>query len=150
MVRASSSACSGRGRNAPLPCFTSSTRPVRPSASFLDMMLAAMSGIASTVPVTSRSAYSLRSAGAISGGLTDQGAAPLDHLRLGLRERQAGTEPRDRFELIERAARVPEAAAGHHGHGHAANGDEGGQHEGDLVTDAAGGVLVDARRVSIR
>ena len=42
--------------NAPLPRFTSSTSPVSPSASFFDMMLAAMSGIDSTVPVTSRSA----------------------------------------------------------------------------------------------
>src|SRR5207244_2916233 len=32
-----------------------------------DMMLAAINGIAATVPVTSRSAYSRRSAGAISG-----------------------------------------------------------------------------------
>ena len=37
-----------------------------PSASFLLMIEAAMSGMLSTVAVTSRSAYSLRSAGAIS------------------------------------------------------------------------------------
>ena len=50
--------------NAPLPNFTSSTRASVPSAIFFDMMLEAISGIASTVPVTSRSAYSFLSAGA--------------------------------------------------------------------------------------
>ena len=44
------------GMNAPLPVFTSSTRPLRPSASFFDMILAEISGIDSTVPVTSRKA----------------------------------------------------------------------------------------------
>ena len=43
------------------------TSPVKPSASFLLMMLDAMSGMDSTVAVASRSAYILRSAGAISG-----------------------------------------------------------------------------------
>ena len=47
---------SSSGRNAPDPVFTSRTRPSSPSASFFDMMLAAMSGIDSTVAVTSRSA----------------------------------------------------------------------------------------------
>jgi hypothetical protein len=42
--------------NAPLPVFTSSTSPFSPSASFFDMMLAEMSGMDSTVPVTSLSA----------------------------------------------------------------------------------------------
>ena len=42
--------------NAPEPTFTSSTSAPVPSAIFLLMMLLAMSGIASTVPVTSRSA----------------------------------------------------------------------------------------------
>ena len=41
---------------APLPTLTSSTRPSIPSASFFDMIEAAMSGIDSTVAVTSRSA----------------------------------------------------------------------------------------------
>ena len=50
--------------NAPEPTFTSSTSESVPSAIFLLMIELAMSGIASTVPVTSRSAYSLRSAGA--------------------------------------------------------------------------------------
>ena len=42
--------------NAPEPNFTSSTSASVPSAIFLDMIEDAMSGIASTVPVTSRSA----------------------------------------------------------------------------------------------
>ncbi len=50
--------------NAPLPTFTSSTRASTPSASFFDMMEDEISGMDSTVPVTSRSEYSLPSAGA--------------------------------------------------------------------------------------
>ena len=49
-------ACSSVFINAPRPTFTSSTSASMPSASFFDMMLAAMSGIDSTVPVTSRRA----------------------------------------------------------------------------------------------
>ena len=56
MVRASTSDWAGSVMNAPLPVLMSSTRPESPSASFLDMMLAEMSGIDSTVPVTSRRA----------------------------------------------------------------------------------------------
>src|ERR1035438_3905696 len=48
---------------APEPTLTSSTRASMPSASFFDMMEEEMSGMDSTVAVTSRSAYSLRSAG---------------------------------------------------------------------------------------
>jgi len=47
-----------------------------PPASFLDMMLLAMSGMESTVAVTSRSAYSLPSAGT-SSGLWPTSAAPM-------------------------------------------------------------------------
>ena len=49
---------------APLPTFTSSTSASTPSASFFDMIEEEISGIDSTVAVTSRRAYSLRSAGA--------------------------------------------------------------------------------------
>ena len=63
---ASASSSSSVVTNDPLPRLTSSTRPSRPSASFLLMMLAAMSGIESTVAVALRNAYILRSAGAIS------------------------------------------------------------------------------------
>ncbi len=66
-ARASSRARSGVFMNAPDPDLTSSTRPRAPSAIFLLMIELAMSGIDSTVAVTSRSAYSLRSAGASVG-----------------------------------------------------------------------------------
>ena len=56
MVFARVSERSASVMNAPLPCFTSRTRPFNPSASFLDMMLAAIRGTHSTVAVTSRSA----------------------------------------------------------------------------------------------
>ena len=58
MVRASSRAAPRSGMNAPLPTFTSSTSALVPSAIFFDMIELAISGIDSTVPVTSRSAYS--------------------------------------------------------------------------------------------
>ncbi len=64
IVVASSRASSTSGRKAPEPNFTSSTRPFAPSAIFLLMIEEAMSGTAATVPVTSRRAYILRSAGA--------------------------------------------------------------------------------------
>ena len=48
----------------PRPHLTSSTIASAPAASFLPMMLAAISGKLGTVPVTSRNAYSSRSAGA--------------------------------------------------------------------------------------
>ena len=50
---------------APEPAFTSNTRASAPSANFLERMEAVMRGIDSTVAVTSRRAYSLRSAGTI-------------------------------------------------------------------------------------
>ena len=55
---------------APVPVLTSRTSAPVPSAIFLDMIELAISGIDSTVPVTSRRAYSLRSAGArpLAGG----------------------------------------------------------------------------------
>ena len=56
MVRASSLASSRFFMKAPLPTLTSSTSAPVPSAIFLLMIEEAMSGIASTVPVTSRSA----------------------------------------------------------------------------------------------
>ena len=56
MVRASSRASSTFFMNAPLPTFTSSTSAPVPSAIFLLMIEEAMSGMASTVPVTSRRA----------------------------------------------------------------------------------------------
>ena len=56
MVRASSLASSRLAMKAPLPTLTSSTRADVPSAIFFDMIELAISGIDSTVPVTSRKA----------------------------------------------------------------------------------------------
>ena len=60
---ASSSAACGVFMNAPLPAFTSSRIRSVPTAIFLDITLAAMSGMLATVAVASRSAYSAPSAG---------------------------------------------------------------------------------------
>ena len=56
MVVASSRACSTVFMNAPEPTFTSRTSAPVPSAIFLLIMEAEISGIDSTVPVTSRNA----------------------------------------------------------------------------------------------
>lgn len=64
MVEASSRASSMVFMKAPEPTLTSRTSAPVPSAIFLDMIELAISGMASTVPVTSRSAYSFLSAGA--------------------------------------------------------------------------------------
>ena len=63
MVSASSRAGPSVFMNAPLPTLTSRTSAPVPSAIFLLMIDEAINGIASTVPVTSRSAYSFLSAG---------------------------------------------------------------------------------------
>ena len=64
MVRASSDALAGSDINAPLPVFTSNTSADVPSAIFLLIIDDAIRGMASTVAVTSRSAYNFLSAGA--------------------------------------------------------------------------------------
>ena len=56
IVSASLRAESSSGRNAPDPTLTSSTRASVPSAIFLDMIELAISGMDSTVAVTSRRA----------------------------------------------------------------------------------------------
>ncbi len=56
IVAASSRARARSFMNAPVPTFTSRTSAPVPSAIFLLMIDEAISGIASTVPVTSRSA----------------------------------------------------------------------------------------------
>ena len=98
--------------NAPEPTFTSRTRAPVPSAIFLLMIELAMSGIASTVPVTSRSAYSFLSAGARAepGGADDR--ADILELAHHLVVRQVRPPAGDRLELVERAAGVPEPAPG--------------------------------------
>ena len=64
MVSASSRASASVFMKAPEPTLTSSTSAPVPSAIFLLMIDDAISGMISTVPVTSRSAYSFLSAGA--------------------------------------------------------------------------------------
>ena len=56
IFRASTSAEAMSFMKAPLPTVTSSTMECAPAASFFDMMLETMSGMASTVAVTSRRA----------------------------------------------------------------------------------------------
>ena len=114
------------------------------------MMLAAMSGIDSTVAVASRSAYIFLSAGAIS-GVCPISAQPCSlDLRARLGEREVGAKAGNGFELVERAAGVAERAAGHHRHGDVERRDERREHERHLVADAAGRVFVDARASEVR
>ena len=143
MAAASSRARALSFMNAPRPNFTSSTSASMPSASFFDMMLAQISGIDSTVAVTSRERVELAVGGHEFGGLADHGHADAAELRGVAGEREVDAEPRDGFELVERAAGVAEAAAAHHRHRHAAGGDERGEDQRDLVPHPAGGMLVD-------
>ena len=128
---------------APEPNFTSSTRASVPSAIFLLMIDDAMSGIASTVPVMSRSAYSFPSAGARPEPAAQMTAPTSLELREHLLVGRAPRASRDRLELVERAAGVTEAAAGELRHRDAERGDEGRERQRDLVADPAGRVLVD-------
>ena len=64
MAIANSFAFSGSDIKAPLPVFTSRISALVPSAIFLLIIEEAISGIAGTVPVTSRRAYNFLSAGA--------------------------------------------------------------------------------------
>src|SRR3546814_16524221 len=60
MLLASAAAIGWVSAKAPLPTFTSITRPSRPAASFFDRIEAVMRGIDSPVAVTSRPAYGQR------------------------------------------------------------------------------------------
>ena len=75
-------------------------------------------------------------------GLADDRDADVANLRDELVEAQLGAEAGNRLELVERAARVPEAAAAHLPERHAARGDERRDRQRRLVADAAGRVLV--------
>jgi len=79
--------------NAPEPYFTSNTSAVRLSASFLLRMLAVISGIELTVAVTSRKAYSRRSAG------TSVAVAPVIT--------QPTLSTTERISSVERSVRTP-------------------------------------------
>ena len=141
---------SSSGRNAPLPRLMSSTSPLSPSASFLLMMLAAMSGMLSTVAVASRSAYICWSAGAISCVCPSSAQPRRSICARASASVSVGAESRDRLELVERAARVAEAAPRHHRHRDAERRDERREHQRHLVAHAAGGMLVDAFRGELR
>ena len=147
---ASASASSRPGRNAPEPSLTSMTSAARPAASFLERIEATISGSDSTVPVASRTAYSRRSAGA-SSAVCPTIAQPARPTAARRRSRPGvRVVARDRVELVERPAGVAEPAAGDHRHGAAAGGDDRGEHEADLVADAARRVLVEHRAVELR
>ena len=132
----------GRFMNAPVPTFTSSTSADEPSAIFLLMIDEAISGIDSTVagdvpqgvelavgrrqPVPGRAHHR---ADVVE--LSDE--FPRPDLR---------PPPRDRLQLVQRAAGVAESAAGQLRHRDAARGHQRRQRQSDLVADPAGRVLV--------
>ena len=103
----------------------------------------AISDTMSTVAVTSRSAYSFLSAGTRSRALPDDRDADLAELRDQLLVRQLHPVPRDRLQLVEGAAGVPEPATAHLPERDAAGGDDRADGDRRLVPDAAGRVLVD-------
>src|SRR5207237_5270251 len=70
----------------------------------------------------------------------DSGIAHLRHEFVG---GQLDAKPGDRLELVERAARVTEAAAAHLGEGNATGSDDRPYCNRRLVADSAGRVLVD-------
>ena len=82
-------------------------------------------------------------------GLADDRAADVAHdaaKRLPIRHRVV---PRDREHLVERPARVTQAASGDHRHERAARGDGWSQHQAHRVAHAARGVLVDDGAVEV-
>ncbi len=81
--------------NAPRPTLTSSTSAPMPSAIFLLRIDAQISGMLSTVPVTSRKAYSRRSAGAISSVWPMRTHPVWRRTRAHLVERSAACEIRE-------------------------------------------------------
>ncbi len=145
IVRASVSAWSGSGRNAPEPILTSSTSPESPSGKLLRHdarrdqrdRLDRRGHVAQCIQLAVGRRDLRR--------LAHHRHAQRAHLLLRFVERQSGPEPRDRFELVERAAGVAQAATRHHRHQHAAGGEHRRKEQRRLVADAAGGMLVDAR-----
>ena len=74
----------------------------------------------------------------------------VPHLRDELVGRQLDAEARDRLELVQRAAGVPEPAAAHLPERHAARRDDRPDGDRRLVADASGRVLVDDRATERR
>ena len=114
------------------------------------MIEVAISGIASTVPVTSRRAYSFLSAGA-SPSPAAQMTAPTDSSwsNISWFERPA-RHPGIDSSLSSVPPVWPEPAARELGHGDPAGRDERCERQGDLVADPAGGVLVGGRSGQLR
>ena len=110
--------------------------------SFFDMMEEAISGIESTVAVTSRSEYSLPSAGATCVALADEAQPISCKLRPELVERQVGAHTGNGLQLVQRAAGVSQRAAGHLGDDHARRRGQRRRDQAGLVAHAAGGMLV--------
>ena len=139
IVRASSRALRLVGHERPAPrLHVEDQRSSSPSASFFDMMLAAISGIEGTVPVTSRSAYSLPVRRSDLRRLAEH-RAPESARTWAPRPRRARAavrKPGNRLELVEGAAGVAEAPARHHRHGDAAAGEHRGEQERGLVPDS--------------
>ena len=77
------------------------------------------------------------------GGRSDDRHPDVAHLSDELVEAQLHAKAGDRLELVERAARVPEAAAAHLAERDAAGGDDRPDGDRGLVADAAGRMLVD-------
>ena len=77
------------------------------------------------------------------GRLSDKHATELPEHRKALGHRHVDPEPRNRLELVDRAAGVPERPAGALRHQRAARGDDGHDDERHLVADAARAVLAD-------
>jgi hypothetical protein len=77
------------------------------------------------------------------GGLSDERDARLGEDLAELSQRQSDAEARDRLELVERAARMPEPATRDHGDVDAAGRHQWRDDETRLVADASRRVLVD-------
>ena len=137
IASASARASASDFMNAPRPTFTSKTRASVPSPIFLLMIDDAMSGRLSTVPVTSRSAYSFLSAGAMS-GVWPTKAHPIANGGENSSRSQTDSESRNGFELVDGATRMSEAAARALGPWHATGGDEWNDDDRGLVANAAG------------
>ena len=76
-------------------------------------------------------------------GLPDEAQAQLRQLRAKLIEREIGAKTGNRFQLVERAAGVAQAAAGNHRHHHARRRRNGRADQAGLIAHAAGRMLID-------
>ena len=75
-------------------------------------------------------------------GLSDETQAQFGKLPLKLVAREVGAEAGNRFQLVQRAARVAQRPARHHRHHHACGGGQWRHHQAGLVAHPASGMLV--------